>query len=385
MRREKQRRAAACGREAALKRHIGRQRLICSVIALLMGALVVVLGGCSDRVLVDGAVSVIGENTLGVPDAGSQGVGGILTVPEGTTPSAPVVTLPRDEIEPEPYDPADYPDAYADSEHRMYVEFLDTGKSDCILIRMDDKVILVDTGESEGDVEDYGRIKGRLEGYGITVIDCLIITHYDNDHIGSAHRVLRDYTVRTVYMPDYVRHSSRYRAMMEMLEAVEDRTVLKRLQGEEITVPMGYGSLVIHASALYERGQVASSSGDPEREADENDYSLITSVYFGETSLLLLGDAERARMEEFKEGRTETYDLVKTPHHGGTDQGLRQFLYAATPSWCVVCTDDVSQIQAQLATDMTNLCGADGWYVTSRGTVRLSTNGTDITVEQYTK
>ena len=368
-------------------KNAGRKRLICSVIALLMGALVVVLGGCSDRVLVDGAVSVIGENTLGIPDAGNEGVGGILTVPEGTTPATPVVTVApsKDDIEPELYDPAAYPDAYADNEHQMYVEFLDTGKSDCILIRMDDKVILVDTGESEGDVEDYGRIKGRLEGYGITVIDCLIITHYDNDHIGSAHRVLRDYTVRTVYMPDYVRHSSRYRAMMEMLEAVEDRTVVRRLQNEEITVPMGYGSLVINASALYERGQVASSSGDPEREADENDYSLITSVYFGETSLLLLGDAERARMEEFKAGRTETYDLVKTPHHGGTDQGLRQFLYAATPTYCVVCTDDASQVQAQLATDMTNLCGADHWYVTAGGTVRFSTNGKDITVEQYKK
>lgn len=363
-------------------KNAGRKRLICSVIALLMGALIVVLGGCTDRVLVDGAVSVLGENTLGILDAGSEGVGGVLTVPDGTG-TTPVVTLPRDEIEPEPYDPAAHPDAYSDSEHQMYVEFLNTGKSDCILIRMDDKVILVDTGESEGDVEDYGRIKGRLAGYGITVIDCLILTHYDNDHIGSAYRVLRDYTVKTVYMPDYVRNSSRYRAMMEMLDAVEDRTVVKRLHDEEITVDMGYGSLSINASALYERGEIAASSGDSESTADENDYSLITSVYFGETSLLLLGDAERARMEEFKETCTESYDLVKTPHHGGTDQGLRQFLYAATPTYCVVCTDDATQIQAQLATDMTNLCGADNWYVTCNGTVRLSTNGTDITVEQY--
>ena len=363
-------------------RAVERKRLICSVVALLMGALIAVLSGCTDRVLVNGVVSVIGENTLGIMDAGSEGVSGILTVPDGTG-TAPAVTLSKDDIEPEPFDSAAYPDAYADSEHRMYVEFLDTGKSDCILIRMDDKVILVDTGESEGDVEDYGRIKGRLAAYGINTIDCLILTHFDNDHIGSAHRVLRDYTVRNVYMPDYVRKSSRYRAMMEMLDAVEDRTVVKRLHNEEITVDMGYGSLTINASGLYKRGQVASSSGDSEIEADENDYSLITAVHFGETSMLLLGDAERARMEEFKKDHTETYDLVKTPHHGNTDQGLRQFLYAATPRYCVVCTDDATQIQAQLVTDMTNICGADNWYVTCNGTVRFSTNGTDITVEQY--
>ena len=58
-------------------------------------------------------------------------------------------------------------------------------------------------------------------------------------------------------------------------------------------------------------------------------------------------------------------------------------MYAATPRYCVVCTDDATQIQAQLVTDMTNICGEGNWYKTCNGTVRFSTNGTDITVEQY--
>ena len=92
------------------------------------------------------------------------------------------------------------------AEHTMYAEFLNTGKSDSILIRMDDQVILVDTG----DDDDYNAIKAKLDGYGINTIDYLIITHYDNDHIGAADDVLKNYTVKMVYAPDYVRNSGEF-------------------------------------------------------------------------------------------------------------------------------------------------------------------------------
>ena len=41
-------------------------------------------------------------------------------------------------------DPTD--DPYAGAAHRLYVDFLSVGKADCIM-RMDDRVIPIDTGE----------------------------------------------------------------------------------------------------------------------------------------------------------------------------------------------------------------------------------------------
>ncbi|UKI13072.1 MAG: MBL fold metallo-hydrolase [Oscillospiraceae bacterium] len=81
-------------------------------------------------------------------------------------------------------DPTD--DPYAGAAHRLYVDFLSVGKADCILLRMDDRVILIDTGEKA----DAALIRRTLDGYGIRRIDCLILTHYDNDHIGAAAAVL---------------------------------------------------------------------------------------------------------------------------------------------------------------------------------------------------
>ena len=182
-------------------------------------------------------------------------------------------------------------DPFENSPHVLRVDFLNTGNSDAILLRMDATVILVDTGESD----DYPTISRRLTEYGIDTIDHLIISHYDNDHIGTIAQILQYYTVKNLYMPDYVRDSSLYRRMMSTLEVTDGVTVHRPT--EDLRIELSYGSLWINPTKLYEPGVTLGS--DDAHALEENNYSLITSVYFGDISILLAGDAEQDRITEF--------------------------------------------------------------------------------------
>ena len=112
---------------------------------------------------------------------------GTLILDEGTGNDAPTEAPTGSVIE------IPDPDLFESAPHVLRADFLNTGDSDAILIRMDDAVILVDAGEAD----DYPTISRKLTEYGISTIDYFIISHYDNDHIGAAAQILQSYTVKT--------------------------------------------------------------------------------------------------------------------------------------------------------------------------------------------
>ncbi|MBC2579483.1 MBL fold metallo-hydrolase [Clostridium sp. DJ247] len=57
-------------------------------------------------------------------------------------------------------------------------DILDTGQSDCMLIRGDNKNYLIDTGAAYYS----DKIISYLNSNGINTIDMLILTHYHDDH-----------------------------------------------------------------------------------------------------------------------------------------------------------------------------------------------------------
>ncbi len=64
----------------------------------------------------------------------------------------------------------------------LKLTFLDTGKSDCIVIEAGESVVLNDTA----DADDVAAICAYLDERGTTWIEYLILSHFDKDHIGGA-------------------------------------------------------------------------------------------------------------------------------------------------------------------------------------------------------
>lgn len=342
------------------------------------------LSACSDAVLEpDGSISYPG-NTLRIetesvfrPESSSrETVGGepetnppLILVPGGDTSADTTgaqLVLPST-------------DADSGSDRSFYMEFLNTGKSDCILIIVEGKCILIDTA----DKNDASLICGTLDGHGITHIDYLILTHFDNDHIGSAAIVLDRYTVGEVYMPDYVRDSKLYRQMEAALTTAEGAgSAVHRLYAQDVELTLGAGSLWINATAMvgYEPGQTLGADEDNDRN-EENNFSLITALRYEDTTAIFCGDAEKERMAEYlplaqARGLTSC-TLLKIPHHGSSSStALSDAVRAWKPRVCVVCTDAEENVAAAVVTSM-RAVGA-GAYFTYRGTICFAADGTVV-------
>ena len=327
---------------------------VCLTVAALLSGGLLSLAGCSDEIYdpTPGSMSLV---------EGTGSFDGQLELPT-EAPTGSTIVIPST-------------DPFENSLHVLRADFLNTGNSDAILIRMDNTVILMDTGETD----DYAKISDKLDEYGITGIDYLIISHFDNDHIGTISQVLQNYTVKAVYMPDYVRDSSLYRRMMSTLEVMPG-TAVHRVT-EDVRIELSYGSLWINPTGLYEAGLTLGS--DDAHAAEENNYSLITSVYFGDKSLLFAGDAEQDRLVEFmgKLGGTCAYDVIKIPHHGGYDKAVAELLRMNQGlRYCVVHAGSESLVEASLVTAM-RTSGAAAKF-TYDGDIAFATDGTSMTVHQ---
>ena len=337
--------------------HNSRGRGVCLLLtAVLLSLCLLSFAACSDQVydptrdtliLDEGTGKVTGNGNLELP-----------TEP----PTGSVIEIPN-------------ADPFENSPHVLRADFLNTGNSDAILIRMDDTVILMDTGEAD----DYPAISRKLTEYGITAIDYLIISHYDNDHIGTMSQILQHYAVKNVYMPDYVRDSSLYRRMMTALDATQG--VMVHRPTEDVHIDLPYGRLWINPTKLYEPG--ATLGSDEAHALEENNYSLTTSIYFGDISLLLAGDAEQDRITEFMEIKNVdlSYDVIKIPHHGGYDKALGNLLRENTGlRYCVVHAGDESLVEASLVTAM-RTSGAAAKF-TYDGDIAFATDGTSMIIDQ---
>ena len=265
-------------------------------------------------------------------------------------------------------------DSFANAEHLLSVRVLKTGKSDCILITLNDTVILMDTA----DTDDYTEISKMLRSLGITRIDHLILTHFDNDHIGSAAKVIETFEVVQVYMPDYVRDSGLYRSLIESLEKNAARTTVQRLQ-DDCEIDLSAGKLWINVSRVYP--DLSHEQPVPEDNMD-NDLSLICGLSLGDFSALFMGDAEKQRCEDFlaQEQYAGQYDFVKLPHHGNYTKELREILLTTDMQYGIICTDSFENIENSTVKMMRDLNART--YYSYNGTILLRTDGTIVECTQ---
>ena len=207
-------------------------------------------------------------------------------------------------------------------DNEVQFHFVDVGQGDAALIRTSEGNILVDagTGQSEEGLRAY------LDDLGIEKIRYAVFTHPDEDHIGGADTVLRNYDVETVVLPRAEMNTSVAQAMLRAIEQEQCEVVWAMPKMEfslgnltcEILAPLG---------SDYE---------------ETNDLSIVLRVEYGETSVLFTGDAgeasERDLVREYGSapGGALDCDLVKIGHHGSDTSSGQAFLDAVTPDFGVI-------------------------------------------------
>lgn len=203
----------------------------------------------------------------------------------------------------------------------LKVTFLDVGKADAIVLQSESSTVVIDCGE-KGDGK---KISSILEESGTTIIDYLIITHFDKDHVGGAPKVLKTFDVKNVLTPDYTGNVSEYDKFAETLDG---RGITPMKLKEDISFTLDDVDYTVYAPKkdFYGDGDSA-----------ENNFSLVTKAVHHNNTLLFTGDAMEERLDEIMDIGKCT--LLKVPYHGRKLDNLGDFLKATEPKCAVVCTD----------------------------------------------
>ena len=137
------------------------------------------------------------------------------------------------------------------------VTFLDVGKADAIIIQAGEEFAVIDCGE-KGDGKDIAEL---IKENGGDSVSHLIITHYDQDHVGGAAKVIKELNVENVYAPDYGEDS---KEVEKLHNALEEKDMELQLLTSDITFSLGEAEFTVYAPKLTDYG-----------DGDDNDFSLV--------------------------------------------------------------------------------------------------------------
>ena len=85
----------------------------------------------------------------------------------------------------------------------LKVHFLSVGQADCTVIELpDNKIMMIDAGDKDAKDAILNYLEDVIFEDNYDKIDHLILTHSDEDHIGSAPDVIEKYDIEYVFRPN---------------------------------------------------------------------------------------------------------------------------------------------------------------------------------------
>lgn len=246
----------------------------------------------------------------------------------------------------------------------LVVTFVDVGQGDCTLVQLpDDKVMLVDAGEASA----AGAVLDTLGAAQVDKIDYLVASHPHADHIGGMEAVLDAYDVGEVWAPDAPATTLTYEGFLDAIDK----------KGLAINVAVA-GAEIVSDDAGYTVDVLAPAEGTESE--DMNDYSAIVRVTYGETSLLLTGDATAQEIVDASPGHV---DVLKAAHHGsetGTDAAV---MAETTPVYVVMSYAEGNSYghPDQSTLDAVAAAGAVACSTAAQGNVTVTLDGEQVSVE----
>jgi competence protein ComEC len=198
------------------------------------------------------------------------------------------------------------------------VHFIDVGQGDSIFIDTSGLDVLVDGGKrGAGDtVVEY------LGNLSISKIDLMVATHMDADHIGGLIKVLESaIQVNQVMINNQTHDSDTYNDFMLLANT---HTVKIAQRNDTYTLTQNVNITVLNPV-------------QPLEFSTQNENSVVMRLQIGESSFLLMGDAEvNTEASILQSGLEVDSYVLKVGHHGSNTTTSDAFLTAVSPSIAII-------------------------------------------------
>lgn len=249
----------------------------------------------------------------------------------------------------------------------LRIHFIDVGQGDSIFIELPDSTtMLIDAGEKHsGDtVAEY------VLSQGYNKIDYLVATHPHTDHIGGMAKIIENFEIGKIYMPDVDTDTRTYENLLETI--ADNNLKIKTARA---------GNYIID-STDFKAKILAPVTID---EDNLNNCSIVIRLEYDDTSFLFTGDAE---LESFEAISGEIYaDVLKVGHHGSVTSTDEELLSKINPYVAVIScgeNNDYGHPHKEVM-EYLEACEADIYRTDEDGTVTVFSDGKNIVVETETE
>ena len=197
---------------------------------------------------------------------------------------------------------------------------LDVGHGNAAVLQDTDGVVVVDAGPRR-------RLLDFLRDEGINMVDVLLLSHADADHIGGAIELLlsREVGVRVVYVnPDSTKDSAQWNNLLYAFQYASPSSKGARLEiglTSNLTGRLEQGAVAVEvlAPSPYLVAKGPGSKDQAGRPISSNTISGVIRMTMGGDGLVMLaGDLDRTGLENLVGDRNDLESRALVfPHHGG--------------------------------------------------------------------
>ncbi|MEX0778706.1 MAG: DNA internalization-related competence protein ComEC/Rec2 [Balneolales bacterium] len=212
---------------------------------------------------------------------------------------------------------------YKQNTGNLLITVFDVGHGDAILLETPDgKNILYDTGILSFYQNSAERVLlPELKARGIKELDAVILSHPHADHIGGISTLIGNIPINMIYNSEFDYDSQ------------TNQVYLEKAQQADIPIEsVGWGDRIRIGDAMrfFITGPHPDLKGN-----DPNTWSVVVKAIYGNTAILLSGDADQQSENKMVEhyGDFLKADLLKVGHHASNTSSGSTYLNQVNPKY----------------------------------------------------
>ncbi len=194
----------------------------------------------------------------------------------------------------------------------MEIHFIDVGQGDSILIKLNKKNLLIDTGGSifKNNNISENIVLPYLEKIGVRSLDAIFITHFHEDHCQGLPLMLQEFKVKNIFIS--------HTPTEEYLKLMDKNKFTFLRKGNSIDIDKNTSFKILWP--MEER----------DYEENLNNKSMVGLLNYKGIKALFTGDIE-CQVEEKLLDNIDKVDILKVAHHGSDTSSIKSFIEKTNP------------------------------------------------------